>query len=124
MGTFMWCENAVADTGNTIAQDIIMQVNDPMLKDPSKGVKLFEGDIVLTPKLNQSLDNILAGKDGKAQVNTWPGARVPYMFKSTLSKGNRGAVVRAIKEFKEKTCIRFVPRKPSDRSYVEFFPGS
>jgi len=118
--------------------DVILNVNQKMFKNANKGTsgfstgnklykedEMLEGDIVLTPKLRQFLDNQRDGKKispfDAAVRSAWPGARVPYTFARGFAY--QSVVKQAIAEYNAKTCIKFVPRTSSDRSYVEFMHG-
>jgi len=130
---FAWCKKK---DGNN--HDDILDTNQKMFERAKKGTSGFsgkkklikeedmlEGDIVLTPKLRKYLNN---QRDGKAITafdaavsKAWPNARVPYTFARGFSY--KSVVGQAIAEYNAKTCIRFVPRRSSDRSYVEFMHG-
>lgn len=121
------------------SHDDIWAINQKMFEKAESGITGFsgkksddpgvddilEGDIVLTNKLRKFLDNLKAKKSISpfdAAVNkAWPGARVPYTFASNFRY--QSVVRQAIEEYNAKTCIRFVPRRSSDRSYVEFMHG-
>ncbi|KAM7432498.1 hypothetical protein ABFA07_017084 [Porites harrisoni] len=111
----------------------------PVNNDESgkRGYRKFEGDMMLTEAQIRAAENGLdPTNQGRARGLTrrgqWPGGVVPYTIHSSaknkfLNKlGIKGLTERAIysamKEWKEKTCIRFVPRT-SQKNYVEFFKG-
>uniref|UniRef100_A0A914VE07 Metalloendopeptidase n=1 Tax=Plectus sambesii TaxID=2011161 RepID=A0A914VE07_9BILA len=48
----------------------------------------------------------------------WEGARIPYMLEEGMTEGQRAAIAQAFDEYKEKTCVRFVPREDSDFDYI------
>nr|QNH72400.1 toxin candidate TRINITY_DN17053_c0_g1_i1 [Ceriantheomorphe brasiliensis] len=52
----------------------------------------------------------------------WPDGEVPYTLSSLLSQPARKAIRQALKVYKRKTCITFVPRI-SQENYVAFVPG-
>eukprot|EP00111_Clytia_hemisphaerica_P024238 TCONS_00071436-protein len=134
---FAWCKKK---DGNN--HDDILDTNQKMFERAKKGTSGFsgkkklikeedmlEGDIVLTPKLRKYLNNQRDGKAisafdaavSKAWPKSGPYARVPYTFARGFSY--KSVVGQAIAEYNAKTCIRFVPRRSSDRSYVEFMHG-
>jgi len=71
--------------------------------------------------LNNQRDGKEISEFDAAVSKAWPGGRVPYTFAGGFRY--QSAVRQAIQEYNTKTCIRFVPRRSSDRSYVEFFHG-
>lgn len=52
----------------------------------------------------------------------WSGGVVPYTFSPSFTSAGRAAVLQAIREFRQRTCIRFVPRR-GEYNYVEFING-
>lgn len=48
----------------------------------------------------------------------WPHGRIPYIMESKFDPEERAAVARGIMILQERTCIRFVPKKPHDSDYV------
>ena len=64
---------------------------------------LFEGDIAnFDPSVGK---NALRGEKIK-----WPKNTIPYEISSTFNDIERSIIAKAMKEYQEKTCIRFVPR--------------
>lgn len=89
---------------------------------------VIEGDILLTPPVEQLIEESelhsskIKRKVWKNDVlKFWRGARVPFKLSSTLSTAARKAIQAAIKEFRDKTCVRFVPKSPQDRDYIYFY---
>ena len=82
--------------------------NDPLINE-----NLFEGDIIL-PK-GVSPRNMY-----RARPKLWPNGRVPYIISEKFDSLPRYYIDEAIKEFSEKTCIKFVPKEKSDDDYVSF----
>ncbi|XP_078359753.1 hatching enzyme 1.2-like [Oculina patagonica] len=103
--------------------------------------ELFDGDMMLS---EDEIVHILTGEDfqgtGSDHVfglsnfkrSKWPGGIVPYTLDASAKNkvlnavGLKGmtemAIDRAIKEWEEKTCVKFVPRT-NETDYVEFFRG-
>jgi len=85
---------------------------------------LWEGDIVLDP---DEIEPHMKGKIGTNQYASIKGGRWPttihYQFESGFASGGRAAVAAAIKQYEEKTCLRFVQGKSSSGSYLSFYPG-
>lgn len=48
----------------------------------------------------------------------WPGGRIPYIMENDFSDEERAAIARGIMILQERTCIRFVPKRPHDHDYV------
>ncbi|XP_048587973.1 astacin-like [Nematostella vectensis] len=102
------------------------------------GYQLFEGDIMFTAEQiraaehGQDPGSVGATARGLRQQGRWPGGVVPYVLDKSVknpflnSLGLKGpsekAIEGAIKEWQQKTCIRFVPRT-DQKDYVQFFDG-
>ncbi|CAG2116805.1 unnamed protein product, partial [Medioppia subpectinata] len=48
----------------------------------------------------------------------WPNGRIPYIMENKFSAEERAAIARGIMTLQDRTCIRFVPKKESDKDYV------
>ncbi|CAB3403864.1 unnamed protein product [Caenorhabditis bovis] len=48
----------------------------------------------------------------------WPGARIPYAISPHYSPHERALLAKAVKQYHEKTCIRFVPRRSGEPDYL------
>nr|QNH72417.1 toxin candidate TRINITY_DN33735_c0_g1_i1 [Pachycerianthus maua] len=59
---------------------------------------------------------------GGGGVKYWPGNKVPYTISSLLSQPAKKAIHQALKVYKKKTCVSFVPRIEQE-NYVAFVPG-
>ena len=87
--------------------------------DPILTAQLFEGDID-----NVDLGLLKKSVEGQAPRNAirdswrkWPGGVIPYVISSSFNSRERSIIAKAMKEYHEKTCIRFVPRT-SERGYI------
>ncbi|XP_037042515.1 zinc metalloproteinase nas-13-like [Bradysia coprophila] len=49
----------------------------------------------------------------------WPNARVPYTLDPTFDNNQRAEVAKAFKNYHSKTCVKFVPKKATDKDYVQ-----
>jgi len=86
------------------------------LGDLMQNQHMFEGDI----------DNIdpSVGKNAiRGEWRRWKNANIPYVIASSFSKRDRSVIAKAMEEYHEKTCIKFVSRT-SERGYVYIAPGS
>ncbi|MFF5209604.1 M12 family metallopeptidase [Streptosporangium sp. NPDC000396] len=84
------------------------------------GVKLFEGDIVLTDSAGDT--SPLAASIGISGSGfRWPDATIPYEIDAGLP--NQQRVTDAIAHWEANTRIRFVPREPAHTHFVRFFRG-
>uniref|UniRef100_A0AC35U8H1 Metalloendopeptidase n=1 Tax=Rhabditophanes sp. KR3021 TaxID=114890 RepID=A0AC35U8H1_9BILA len=48
----------------------------------------------------------------------WPSAVIPYAISPHYSSHERALLARAVKQYHEKSCIRFVPRTPGQSDYL------
>uniref|UniRef100_A0A914E7Z2 Metalloendopeptidase n=1 Tax=Acrobeloides nanus TaxID=290746 RepID=A0A914E7Z2_9BILA len=48
----------------------------------------------------------------------WPHGRIPYAISPHYSTHERALLARAVKQYHEKTCVRFVPRSPGEGDYL------
>ncbi|CAG7709680.1 unnamed protein product [Allacma fusca] len=76
---------------------------------PEEMAGLFEGDIVISEKEKELLE------DGKASAGIigshfrWPQATVPYTISNDFSRSDVQTMQAAMSEISAKTCIRFKP---------------
>ena len=86
------------------------------VEDQEQNQHMFEGDI----------DNIdpSVGKNAiRGSWRRWENGNIPYVIASSFSSRERATIAKAMKEYHEKTCIRFVPRT-SERGYINIMKGS
>ncbi|GMR40646.1 hypothetical protein PMAYCL1PPCAC_10841, partial [Pristionchus mayeri] len=91
--------------------------------DPTLG-NLQEGDIAL-PSVKDFVDaNNKLGRNAIRQpYRRWPNGEIPYTMSSTYGSYARSVIAKAMKEYHDKTCIRFVARDPSRHpDYVYIHP--
>jgi len=92
--------------------------------DPIESAGLFEGDID-----NVSMDDMNQIRSGeqrnaiKDSWRKWPDATIPYLISSQFSQYERSVIAKAMKNYHDKTCIRFRPRT-SERAYIHIVKGS
>eukprot|EP00112_Aurelia_sp_Birch-Aquarium-sp1_P006001 Seg1671.13 transcript_id=Seg1671.13/GoldUCD/mRNA.D3Y31 product="Zinc metalloproteinase nas-4" protein_id=Seg1671.13/GoldUCD/D3Y31 len=108
------------------AHDVILKVNEKALAEglafgALDQPPLIEGDIIddddTRYKMEQASNGGASAFDA-LQGGKWPNGVVPYKFGSVGSRA-RSQILKAIEEYKRKTCIRFVPRT-NQRDYVVF----
>nr|QNH72377.1 toxin candidate TRINITY_DN11973_c0_g1_i1 [Pachycerianthus borealis] len=110
----------------------ILRVNIPSDEDPQESPQiidqdLFEGDIKL---VTESRDATHPRRKARAAVGArralWIDGVIPYVIDCSLKNMPRTlrAVHGAMKEWENKTCLRFVEKKPEHKDYLEFFRGS
>lgn len=92
------------------------------------GIRVFEGDIVLTDEQILRLSAQEQGTGGRissaGQSNPalrWPGRVVPYVINSSLP--NQSRVTSAISHWEANTSFDFVPRT-NQSNYIEFVPSN
>ncbi|XP_057380411.1 zinc metalloproteinase nas-4-like [Daphnia carinata] len=71
---------------------------------PRHAANLFEGDISGVQSI-QELRNAIVGRNYR-----WPNAVIPYIIGTPFTMEERSVIARALMEYHNKTCIRFVPR--------------
>ncbi|KAI6235998.1 Metalloendopeptidase [Aphelenchoides besseyi] len=52
------------------------------------------------------------------ETDKWPGGRVPYVLSTAYTPSQRAILARSMAAYSTKTCIRFVPKEPTDRDYI------
>jgi len=103
------------------ASDFVEEMWDEANKDPIFTAGLFEGDIDNVP-----LDALKKGEQRNAirdNWRKWPGATIPYLISSSFSQYERSVIAKAMKNYHDKTCIRFRPRT-SEQAYIHIMKGS
>ena len=76
---------------------------------------LFEGDI----------DNVDPSVGKNAIRDTWrkwPDSTIPYVISSSFNSRERSIIAKAMKEYHDKTCIKFVPRT-RESGYINIMKG-
>uniref|UniRef100_A0A1I7V522 Metalloendopeptidase n=1 Tax=Caenorhabditis tropicalis TaxID=1561998 RepID=A0A1I7V522_9PELO len=53
-----------------------------------------------------------------AEKDKWPNGRVPYILSAAYTSAQRAVLARAFDAYAKRTCIRFVPKSPSDKDYI------
>ncbi|XGW15147.1 hypothetical protein V3C99_000992 [Haemonchus contortus] len=78
--------------------------------DPTMGNKM-EGDIAIEDLKKFVADNNRLGRNAIRQVyRRWPNREIPYALSSQYGSYARSVIAKAMQEYHDKTCIRFVPR--------------
>jgi len=97
--------------------------------DEDQSQALFEGDIDISDG-EQKRALAERGVPGLREVvgsRKWPKGsdglvKIPYKVPAGLSRKRRAAIAKAVLEFKQKTCIRFVPWKDQRSRYIYVNP--
>ncbi|PAV80999.1 hypothetical protein WR25_25978 [Diploscapter pachys] len=98
---------------------------------------LFEGDIMGVPSMDEEVirqrmrddpnidEDEIFRRPYHSSLNLmtypdklWPDGRVPYMLEEGMTSEQRASIAQAFDEYKEKTCVRFVPRTDDDFDYI------
>ncbi|XP_066973579.1 hatching enzyme 1.2-like [Macrobrachium rosenbergii] len=95
-------------------------------EDPIGSSGFFEGDIMVQSE--DVLYQILEG-DPKGQNSAvknprllWPDGVIPYVISSSFSSNHRALIARAMQEYHDRTCVRFVPRT-TQSDYIHILRG-
>jgi len=104
--------------------DFVEESFDTFQEDPIEFAQLFEGDID-----NVSMDDLRQMRKGESRNairdswRKWPGATIPYIISSVFSQHERSVIAKAMKEYHDKTCIRFRPRT-SEKAFIHIMKGN
>ncbi|KAL3110022.1 hypothetical protein niasHT_015625 [Heterodera trifolii] len=56
-------------------------------------------------------------RNGVSRVaKLWPNARIPYVISTHYSPHERALLAKAVKQYHDRTCVRFLPRSASDKA--------
>jgi len=91
--------------------------------DLPKNGELFEGDMVMDDSIRRAVLGLNKKRSAvelalEGHRKHWPDGVVPYVIDESLKPQLVKRVHQAIAEFKQYTCIKYVPKKPSDEDYV------
>ena len=107
------------------AADFVDEEDPIFIHDPIEKAGLFEGDIA-----NVTLDDLNRLRSGDYSKNAirelwkkWPDATIPYIISSQFNTYERSVIAKAMKQYREKTCIRFIPRT-SETAHIHIMKGS
>lgn len=91
--------------------------------DPIEGAGLYEGDIdnVLVDDLIR-LQNDPQRNAIRDSWRTWKNGIIPYVISSAFGQHERSIIAKAMKQYHDKTCIRFRPRT-SEIAYIHIIKG-
>ncbi|CAL4094759.1 unnamed protein product [Meganyctiphanes norvegica] len=113
-------EAALADESLTTNQ---LEDSSPITQQGS----FFQGDIQIQTK--DQLIEIMQKHETDGQSSAisnprmkWAKAQVPYFLSSSFSRGERAVIARAMAEYRQQTCIRFIPRT-THRDYIHILKG-
>ncbi|XP_065574210.1 zinc metalloproteinase nas-15-like isoform X2 [Artemia franciscana] len=101
--------------------DFEVPVRDSLNSDPIEMAGLFEGDIAGVDK-NDLQKSLMKNAIRDTRLR-WEGGKIPYVISSSFTQYERSVIARAFREYQNKTCIRFVPRR-NERDYINIYQGS
>ncbi|KAL2735847.1 seminal metalloprotease 1-like [Vespula squamosa] len=98
-------------------EEIARRINSWKPEDPENIWELsglYQGDIMLSP------NNKISSRNGILDTATrWPNGIVPYYIEEEdFDQSDIKVIKKGIKEYHNKTCLRFRPYKESDTDYV------
>ncbi|XP_046836940.1 seminal metalloprotease 1-like [Vespa crabro] len=98
-------------------EEIARRINSWKPEDPENIWELsglYQGDIMLSP------NNKISGRNGILDTATrWPNGIIPYYIEEEdFDRSDIKVIKSGIKEYHNKTCLRFRPYKESDTDYV------
>lgn len=94
----------------------------PSQRNSNSDDEIIEGDILVTEPLRRALKagNSRTKRDIVSnKIKRWPDGVVPYKLDSSLNKDALKAIKEAIREFHQRTCVKFVPHT-NEQDYLEF----
>ncbi|KAI6171460.1 Astacin-like metalloendopeptidase [Aphelenchoides bicaudatus] len=95
--------------------------------------ELFEGDIIGIPpensfrRLHDDVDDVarIFGQPFHSSLNVdtyadklWENGRIPYLLEEGMTPTQRAAIAQAFTEYRDKTCIKFMPKEEHDYDYI------
>ncbi|KAI1715589.1 astacin (Peptidase family m12A) domain-containing protein [Ditylenchus destructor] len=114
----------------SVRNDANHKISDTLLSgepynQDDEGVEVDDGESVLERRsVHEELSSIF-NRPYHSSLNTgtytdklWGKGKVPYMLEEGMTESQRAAIAQAFDEYKDKTCVRFVPRQESDHDYV------
>ncbi|XP_064079183.1 zinc metalloproteinase nas-4-like isoform X6 [Macrobrachium nipponense] len=95
--------------------------------DPIELAGLFQGDIILDPEDQleklAKLNTTRRGRSAMIDIHRrWPNGVIPYVISQTYDENERATIAKAMSEYHNKTCIRFVPRTV-EKDYIHILKG-
>ncbi|XP_069190107.1 zinc metalloproteinase nas-13 isoform X3 [Procambarus clarkii] len=98
--------------------------------DPIELAGLFQGDIMLHDRdalldlpPGVSRETSRGGRSALIDVHRrWPNGIIPYVISQTYDETERGTIAKAMSEFHDQSCIRFVPRT-IEKDYIHILKG-
>ena len=83
---------------------------------------LFQGDIMLTNNQRQNLFNFGVKQHSAVEGGIWNHGIIPYEINANYTTKDRNKILRAMDTFHKNTCIRFIPRRPNEKYYINLRP--
>ncbi|KAF7638068.1 Metalloendopeptidase, partial [Meloidogyne graminicola] len=81
---------------------------------------VYRSEIRWNLKQNQnSVSNFRTKRNGVSRPQKlWPNARIPYMISSQYTPHERALLAKAVKQYHDRSCVKFVARTPADGDYL------
>ncbi|XP_076453727.1 zinc metalloproteinase nas-8-like [Babylonia areolata] len=82
-------------------------------------------DMMLTKEQYQRLHTGVRGRNqGKLAAEPWTNGVIPYEITNQFDSEKKAWILRAMRNWEKVTCVRFRPRRSSDRNYITIKHGS
>uniref|UniRef100_A0A914W3B6 Metalloendopeptidase n=1 Tax=Plectus sambesii TaxID=2011161 RepID=A0A914W3B6_9BILA len=88
---------------------------------PGKSVVSENNDEIDTVVTSEQSDSEIEGIASKDRV--WPDGKVPYVLDGDFNELQRQLIANAVEDFHNRTCVKFVPKKEADTSFVRIKYG-
>uniref|UniRef100_A0A915MNX0 Metalloendopeptidase n=1 Tax=Meloidogyne javanica TaxID=6303 RepID=A0A915MNX0_MELJA len=81
---------------------------------------VYRSEIRWAAERNKIVDSSFRSKRNgvSRSQKLWPNGRIPYMISSQYTPHERALLAKAVKQYHDRSCVRFVARTPADGDYL------